>query len=124
MNENKGLTLDEFFCNQAESKHLFEALLCQINEFGPVELKVTKSQIAFRRNKTFAWAWMPGKYLRGKVAPLVLTLPFRKRDSSPRWKEIVEPSRGQFIHHLELFSISDIDDEVKEWLRATWQTAG
>jgi hypothetical protein len=29
-----------------------------------------------------------------------------------------------FIHHLELFSIGDIDDEVEKWLRASWQKAG
>lgn len=86
------LTLDEFFGDHSDSRHLFDALLSRINAIGPAEYKVTRSQIAFRRNKPFAWVWMPGKYLRGKVAPLVLTLSFQTRDPSPRWKEIVEPA--------------------------------
>lgn len=40
---------------------------------------MTKSQVAFYRRKAFAWAWMPGKYLRGRGAPLVLTLALRRQ---------------------------------------------
>jgi hypothetical protein len=114
------MTLDEYFDGRDESRQLFEALRGVIEAIGPVEMRVTKSQIGFRRHKFFAWAWMPGKYLRGSVAPLVLTLAFRHKDPSPRWKEIVEPSPGRFTHHLELYATSDIDDEVHDWLRDAW----
>jgi hypothetical protein len=66
---------------------------------------------------------MPGAYLRGQVAPLVLTLPFRHRGPSPRWKEIVEPHPGRFTHHLELRSSAEIDDEVRAWLQEAWTAA-
>ena len=115
--------MDEFFEGQEKSRQLFEAVRCVINIIGCTELRVTKSQIAFRRRKAFAWVWMPGKYLRGETAPLVLTLSLRSRDASPRWKEIVEPSPGRFTHHLELYSVNDIDDEVRDWLRDAWMTA-
>ena len=118
------VTLDEFFEGHAESRALFDTLRDAIDTLGPVELQVTKSQIAFHRRKAFAWAWIPGKYLRGKTAPLVLTLSFRSRDPSPRWKEIVEPSTGRFMHHLELYSSDDIDGEVHDWLRDAWAVAG
>jgi hypothetical protein len=81
---------------------------------------VTKSQIAFRRRVAFAWAWVPARYLRGQVAPLVLTIALRHLDASPRWKEIVEPAPGRFTHHLELHAIADIDAEVRGWLRDAW----
>jgi hypothetical protein len=118
--KGKVLTLEEFFCGGVLSRQLFEVLLEQVKCFEPIEYRVTKSQIAFRRNKPFAWAWMPGKYLHGKVAPLVLSVSLQYKDLSPRWKTIVEPAHGRFIHHLELYSTSDIDDEVKEWLRSAW----
>lgn len=117
------MTLDEFFEGQEKPRQLFEALRCVVNAIGSAELRVTKSQIAFRRRKAFAWVWMPGKYLRGKPTPLVLTLSLHSRDASPRWKEIVEPSPGRFTHHLELYSINDIDDEVRDWLWDAWMTA-
>jgi len=117
------LTLDEFFAGEVESRRIFDALLEAIDALGPVQVNVTKSQIAFRRQNAFAWAWMPGMYLRGKVPPLVLTLALRREDRSPRWKQIVEPKTRRFTHHLELFSTADIDDEVRTWLQEAWATA-
>jgi hypothetical protein len=63
---------------------------------------------------------MPGKYLSGDVAPLVLTLSLRDRHVLPRWKEIVEPSPGRFTHHLELYSAVDIDEQARTWLQDAW----
>jgi len=117
------MTLDEFFAGQPESRQIFEALSTAVGALGPVEVRVTKSQVAFRRRKAFAWAWMPGIYLRGKHVPLVLTLSLRLRDSSPRWKEIVEPGPGRFTHHLELYSTADIDDEILSRLEEAWAEA-
>ena len=58
------MTLDEFFEGQVQSRQLFDALRALVEALGPVELRVTKSQVAFRRRKAFAWAWMPAQYLR------------------------------------------------------------
>jgi hypothetical protein len=116
--------LDAFFAGEDASGRLFQALRQAVEALGAVELRVSKSQIAFRRRRAFAWVWMPGKYLRGRAAPLVLTLSLRQRDRSPRWKEIVEPYPGRYTHHLELYSVDDIDDEVGAWLREAWTAAG
>ncbi len=115
--------MDEFFAGQEESRQLFEAVRLAVENIGPVELRVSKSQVSFRRKRPFAWLWMPEQYLHRKAAPLVLTLGFRRRDGSPRWKQIVEPYPGRFTHHLELYAAADIDDEVRGWLRAAWNAA-
>ena len=117
------MTLEEFFKGQDESRQIFEALHRAIESIGPTELRISKSQISFRRRKAFAWAWMPSQYLKGQVAPLVLTLSFPSRSESSRWKEIVEPKEGYFTHHLELHSPEDVDDEVRSWLRDAWMEA-
>ena len=117
------MTLDDFFAGQPDSRQIFEALRTAVDALGPVEVRVTKSQVAFRRRRPFAWAWMPGAYLHGKHAPLVLTLSLRRRDLSPRWKEVVEPYPGRFTHHLELRSAAEIDDEVRAWLQEAWAAA-
>jgi hypothetical protein len=114
------LALDKYFAGRAESRQLFETLREVIESIGAAEIRVTRSQVTFQRRKAFAWAWIPGKYLRGRGAPLVLTLSFPYRDASPRWKEIVEPAPGRFTHHLELWSAGDIDEEVRDWLREAW----
>jgi len=117
------MTLDEFFAGQDQAKAIFEILWAAVEAIGPAELQITKSQIAFRRRRGFAQAWMPVKYLRGHLAPLVLTMSFRRRHPSSRWKQIVEPVPGRFTHHLELRSHAEIDDEVRAWLREAWANA-
>ena len=118
------MDIDRFFTGKAQSRQLFDALQQTLKRIGPYELRVSKSQIAFHRQKAFAWVWMPGQYLRGNLAPLVLTLSFSHPDASPRWKEIVEPYPGRFTHHLELNSVADIDDQVRDWLKRAWENAG
>ena len=117
------MTLDEFFAGWEESRHLFDALRRAAEAAGAVEIEVAKSQVAFRRGRAFAWAWVPDRYLQGSHAPLVLTLSFRHRHSSPRWKQIVEPAPGRFTHHLELRSCAEVDDEVRAWLHEAWASA-
>jgi len=119
----KTMTLDEFFAGHDSSREIFDAVRSVIESLGPAGLRIGKSQISFRRRKAFAWVWVPGRYLRGKTVPLVLTLSFRRRDGSPRWKQIVEPAPGRFTHHLELYSAADIDDEVRDWLQEAWGEA-
>ncbi len=117
------MTLDEFFAGWEESRQIFDTLRAAIEALGPVDVRVTKSQVAFRRRKAFAWAWVPDRYLGGGHAPLVLTLSFAKPDHSPRWKQIVEPAPGRFTHHLELHAGSEIDDQVRCWLQEAWEAA-
>ncbi|MBN2388614.1 MAG: hypothetical protein JXB85_16475 [Anaerolineales bacterium] len=117
------MTVEEFFSGQAKSRQIFEVVRSAVEAIGPAELRVQKSQISFRRRRPFAWLWMPGQYLGGKTAPLVLSIAFRNRTASPRWKEVVEPLPGRFMHHLELHSPSDIDKEVCTWLQEAWLAA-
>lgn len=117
------MTLDEYFDGKEDSRRLFDSLRERIESLGPVEIVVQKSQIAFRRNRAFAYAWRPGKYLHGRGAPLVLTLLLHRRDPSPRWKEVVEPAPGRFTHHLELYALNDIDEQVFDWLQEAWRLA-
>lgn len=70
-----------------------------------------------------AVAWAPGQYLHDDPAPLVVTVALDHHDASPRWKEVVEPHPGTFVHHLEVRRVADIDDEVGTWLRAAWDAA-
>ena len=118
------MELDVFFASQPQSRQLLDTLRAAIESLGEVELRATKSQVAFRRRKAFAWAWIPGRALRGRnLAPLVLTLALRRRHPSPRWKQIIEPYPGHFTHHLELRAPGEIDDEVRAWIEEAWSAA-
>lgn len=117
------MTLDEFFQDYEQSKIIFEALRSMLDKIGPTQMRVMKSQIAFWRHKAVTRVWIPARYLRGDTAPLVLTLGFDHRDESTRWKEIVEPAPGRFTHHLELRSVDEIDEQVRDWLQQAWRNA-
>lgn len=117
------MDLDQFFAGYDHSRSLFDLVLIEIEALTPSVMRITKSQVAFSRRKSFAWVWIPEKHLHRKAAPLVLSLSFPQRDPSPRWKEIVEPYRGRFMHHLELFTPNDIDEQVRVWLRSAWEAA-
>ena len=116
-------TLDEFFAGWEDSRRLFNGVRATIESFGPVSIRIGKSQVSFRGRRAFAWAWIPDRYLHGKHAPLVLTVSLNRRDTSARWKETVEPVPGRFNHHLELRALAEIDAEVEGWLREAWEAA-
>lgn len=111
-----------FFAGHATARALYDAVAEEIEALGgDVRVRVGRSQVAFARGRTFAAVWMPGRYLRGEVAPLVLTVFLPQRDDSPRWKEVVEPAPGRFTHHLELRDAGEVDEEVRAWLRRAWE---
>ena len=87
------------------------------NAVDPPEIRATKSQVAFRgRRRGFAYVWWPGRYVHSEV-PAVLSIAAGGRIDSPRFKSVVHPSPGLWMHHLELRSAEDLDAEVAGWLR-------
>jgi Domain of unknown function (DUF5655) len=113
-----------FFADRPRALELFEPVRAAVMSAGPSTMRITKSQISFGRKTRFAWVWTPDRWLSGKPAPLVLSIGLRRRDPSPRWKEVVEPRPGRFMHHLEIWSEADVDDEVAGWLQEAWSHAG
>ena len=102
---------------------IFDAVQSAVAECGPATVRVSRSQVGFRRRRLFAAAWVPDQYLRGRHAPLVLSLFLPYRAASERWKEVVEPSAGRFTHHLELTKPEQVDAEVRRLLKRAWEAA-
>jgi hypothetical protein len=122
----EAIALESYLAGRdARTCALFDAVREAIGSIGAAELRATKSQVAFRRRIAFAWAWVPGQYLTGHtdLAPLVLSVGLGRHDPSPRWKQVIEPRPGRFMHHLELFDAEQLDDEVLGWLREAWELA-
>lgn len=117
MNEN------DYLGSDVEARAIFSALGSAVAEVGEAERRVSKSQIGFYRNHPFAAVWRPNRYLSEIRPPLVLTVFLQRRDRSPRWKEVVEPNPGRFTHHLEITRATEVDHQVREWLREAWTSA-
>ncbi|MDT0212415.1 DUF5655 domain-containing protein [Rothia sp. ARF10] len=112
-----------FFAGHPDGEAVAEAVVAAVEALGPHTADAGRSQVAFRRRVSFAWLWRPGQYVRSEV-PAVLSLGLPFRDASPRWKEVVRPSAGRWMHHLELTRPEEVDDEVREWLRTAYDAAG
>lgn len=116
--------LDDFFRGRPGSAAIFERIDRAIADFGSYEVRVSKSQVAFRRRQGFAYVWLPDTYLRGPNPEAVLSIGLPYELTSPRFKEVVDPAPSRWMHHLEVRSTDDIDEEVISWLRAAFEAAG
>jgi hypothetical protein len=94
-----------------------------VTAIGDVTVRVTKSQVAFRRRKGFAYVWRPGQYVKSDV-PAVLSIGLPREVASGRFKEVAHPSAKVWMHHLELSDAAQIDEEVRGWLTEAYQSAG
>lgn len=101
---------------------------------GPVTVRVSKSQIAFRRRTGFCWVWLPGRYLTHPAAEVVLSVALDRRDPSPRWKEVVQVGGRRWMHHLEVHDLAEVapashpggdpaDTEVAAWVTEAYHLA-
>jgi hypothetical protein len=108
---------EELLDGHAVATAVYERLRSCLTELGPFEIRTSKSQLAFRRRRGFAYLWLPGQYLEHPQAELVLSIVLGRQDPSARFKEVVHPSPQHWMHHLELHGPDDVDDEVLAWLR-------
>jgi hypothetical protein len=113
-----------FFSDHPLGLAVFKRVRAITESLGPVDVRVSKSQVAFRRRRGFAYLWLPGMYLARPDAAVVLSVAVRHQIESPRWKQVVEPSPGQWMHHLEITDVSELDEEVSGWLREAAESAG
>lgn len=112
--------LDDYFFGYPLSRTVFDMLRSYCVSPGTFELRVAKSQVTFRHQKNFLLGWIPAIYLMRKTAPLVMTVSYNSPDPSLRWKEIINVSLGRYTHHLELFTVDEVDAEVKNWIKKAW----
>jgi len=108
-------TPEEFFAGHADGLAVYRSVTAAVAELGDYEERVSRSQIALRHGRGFAFVWRPGKYVRSEV-PAVLSIALRRRVESPRFKEVVRPAPRVWMHHLELHSPGEVDGEVTGWL--------
>jgi Domain of unknown function (DUF5655) len=111
------MTPEEFFAESPLGWTVFSRVEDILDGFGTFAVRVTKSQVAFRRKRVFALLWMPGKWLSRPAAEVVLSIALGRRDGSERFKEVAHPTGNQWMHHLEIRTPDDLDREVIGWLR-------
>lgn len=117
------LSVEQFFAEEPLGTQVYHALVRVVDDLGPTTVRVTKSQVAFRRRTGFCWVWLPGMYLRRPGAQVVISLALGHEDTSPRWKQVTQVGDRRWMHHLEVRSADDVDGELATWLAAAYALA-
>ena len=112
-----------FFDGHPVGLEVFRRVSAILAAHGPVEVRTTRSQVAFRRRRGFAYLWLPRMYLGLPAAPVVLSIASSRRIDSTRFKEVVHPARATWMHHLEVRSVDELDDVVAGWLGEAYEAA-
>lgn len=114
---------EELFAGHPECLVVYRAVAEVVRGLGECEERVSKSQVAFRRVKGFAYVWRPGQYLRSTV-PAALSIALPGPLESARIKQVVHPAPRVWMHHIELQGPDEVDDEVRDWLGRAYEAAG
>lgn len=113
---------EQFFAGSPIGLSLYRRVAEVVHGAGPAEVRVSKSQIAFRNGRGFAYVWRPDRYLKTTV-PAVLSIALPRPLSSDRIKSVVHASPSVWMHHIELNDLADVDDAVAGWLREAFENA-
>lgn len=116
-------TPEEFFSGSASGLAVYRAVADVVEGLGGAEVRVGRSQVAFRRRRGFAYVWRPGRYVRSDV-PAALSIALPREVASPRFKEVAHPTVRSWMHHLELYGPEGVDAEVLAWLTEAYAAAG
>lgn len=103
---------------------VFQRVAQIVQEQGGAELRVAATQLGWARRRGFAFLWSPRRWLGERGAEVVLSFDLSRRDASPRWKQVVQVRPGRFLHHLEVRSIDEVDDEVARWAVEAYDGSG
>lgn len=117
------MTPDEFLAGSPLATAVFDRMQTVLGRLGPVDVRVSKSQVAFHRRRGFAYLWLPGTYLRKPDAEVVLSIALEWECDSQRFKEVAHPAPRIWQHHLEIHDVADVDAEVERWLQEAYEEA-
>lgn len=82
---------EEFFAADKTALAIYRSHAAAMAPLAGVQVVMSKSQVAFRARRGFAYAWAPGRYVRSDV-PVVVSFALREELRSPRIKEVAHSS--------------------------------
>jgi hypothetical protein len=119
------VTPEEFFAGTDSGVATFHWVQSVLAEGGfDFTVSTSKSQVVFRRRRGFAYLWLPGRYLRRPNVDVVLSLALSRELPADRFKEITRSAPAIWMHHFEIHSMAELNDEMAAWLREAAEAAG
>ena len=118
------MTPEQFCAGHPFALAAHRAVTAILDTFGPYRVRVSRSQLAYRRRRGFAYLWLPGTWLKRPAAEVVLSVALDRCIDSPRLKQVAHPAPHVWMHHLEVHDLATLDDEVRGWLAEAFASAG
>ncbi len=124
MSDDDGRTAEDLFAGSPEGLALHDAVAAAVAELGEHEVRVSRTQVTFRRpRRGFAYVWPPDR-VGHHEAPAVLSVALPRRLLSERFRDVAQPRANLWMHHLWLTDVAQVDDEVRDWLAEAYDAAG
>jgi len=111
----------ELFAGQPFPVTVVERVQAIVASFGEATTRTTKTQVAFRRRRGFAYLWPP--VFESPGVEIVLSIALGRDVASARFKQVAHPAPGVWMHHMEIRDLGQLDDEVTAWLREAFEHA-
>jgi hypothetical protein len=115
---------ERFFAGHPVAHDVYRLVRSMLKDVGPCEVRTTKTQVAFRRRRGFAYLWFPVESARRPGVQVVISVALAREDDSPRWKQVAHPSTRIWMHHLEVSTPDELDEEVRGRLAEAYEAAG
>jgi hypothetical protein len=118
-------TPEAFFEGHPVGLAAYHRVVGCLAEVGSLTVRVSRTQVAFRRRRGFAYLWLPERTLGARAAGIVvLSFALGRHEPSARIKEVVQVSSRHWMHHLELRDPTELDAEAAAWLLEAADRAG
>ncbi len=117
MLEHHNRTISDFAFGKSEhTAKLCFYFISTFEEIGEITAHATKTMIAFKARKNFAYIIRLGKDY------IDVVFPFKTRytDNLCFTKIVPVPGSDDFNHHLRLYTAADINDEVKHYMKLAY----
>jgi uncharacterized protein DUF5655 len=109
-------SVDKFLAGKSKRAiSLYEGFSKLVADCGPVKVAPAKTRIGFQVRMIFAAVNKLSE--RGLEAHVVL----RRRMRSSRFSRVETMTPTCYVHHFKIELISELDDEVKSWLREAYE---
>lgn len=101
---------------KAHLRPIHEALVREIDRFGPYETAPKKAYVSLRRKKQFATI--------GPATKTQVEVGFNMKDVAPTERLIELPPGGMCNYKVRLAAVEEVDAEIAAWLRRAFESAG
>jgi predicted transport protein len=113
------------FAEHPQRLALYRAFRERVLALGDdVDIAPKKTQVTFRTERAFAWAWLPQLWNRSRPdGSITISFDVDHPVHDARIAETVATGNGRWTHHIVIEHESDLDDVVDGWLAQAYAWA-